>query len=259
MPARQLVRHSTVAILFAWSLAVAVAHADDRSADTSQPPTANTNATTAPRPRHTRVLFITSQDAPQCERELARLNASEGDFAKLRSRGWKIGAGPENHLQIVDQAAIPELIAQLQVHDYPTVACISDGSVLRSFQSGCTTPLDMWTFGWLAKGIDERPASSVPEAARAETTGHYPLRGNHWSVDGAWTPARETVISHLRSPAHVIHLDSSWAIDTWSYEELRSLHDNLHEQFGGGVSASRAKSTSRSSNQFSANRKIQGR
>ncbi len=184
--------------------------------------------------------------------------APGGDFSKLQSVGWTIGAGPENHLQIVDHAAIPELIEQLHVRDYPTVACIYENEVIRSFQSGCTTPLDMWTFGWLAKGIDERPPSSVPEEARAETTGHYPLRGNHWSVDGDWSPSREAVVSHLRGPAHARYLNASWQIDVWSYEELRSLHDNLHETYGGGVSASRAKAAS-STNQFSAGRKVNGR
>ena len=95
-------------------------------------------------------------------------------------------------MQIVDRAAVPELVRQLNAADFPTVACIADGEIVRSFQDGCTTPLDMWTFGWLLKGIDERPSESVPEAARAESTGHYPLRGNHWSVDGDWHPVRAT-------------------------------------------------------------------
>lgn len=218
------------------------------------------DGTSAPpaKPRNPRVLFITSRDVPQCEQELARLRAPDGDFAKLRSVGWKIGPGPENHLQIVEHAAIPELIGQLNVREFPTVACVDHGEIVRSFQSGCTTPLDMWTFGWLAKGVDERPASSVPEAVRAETTGHFPLRGNHWSVDGDWSPSRERVVGHLRGPAHARYLLASWDVESWAYEELRSLHDHLHETYGGGVSASRSKSSS-SANQFSAGRKITGR
>lgn len=220
-----------------------------RAQDASQPP----------RVRNPRVLFITSPDEPVCDKELARLRAPGGDFSRLQSVGWKIGAGPENHLQIVDRAAIPELVAQLEIQHYPTVACVNGDRIVRSFQAGCTTPLDMWTFGWLAKGIDERPSSSTPEAARVETTGNYPLRGNHWSVDGDWSPARETVINHLRGPAHARYLLASQEIEKWSYEELRSLHDNLHETYGGGVSASaqRAKSSS-NANSFSASRKILG-
>jgi hypothetical protein len=209
--------------------------------------------------RARRVLFITAKDSTRCDEELSRLRRPGGDFERLQARGWKIGAGTASHLQIIDRDTVPELVKQLHAGAFPTVACIEDGEIVRSFQDGCTTPLDMWTFGWLLKGIDERPAASIPEAARAETTGHYPLRGNHWSVDGDWTPARETVISHLRGPNHSVHLNRSWAIETWSYEELRSLHDNLHEQFGGGVSAGRAKSASGSTNQFSASRKITGR
>ncbi|HVU87841.1 MAG TPA: hypothetical protein VHD36_11010 [Pirellulales bacterium] len=220
-----------------------------RAQDASQPP----------RVRNPRILFITSPDEPECDKELARLRAPGADFARLQSVGWKIGAGPENHLQIVDRSAIPELVSQLDVKHYPTVACIDGERIVRSFQAGCTTPLDMWTFGWLAKGIDERPASSPTEAARAETTGHYPLRGNHWSVDGDWSPTRETVINHLRGPAHARYLNASQEIEKWSYEELRSLHDHLHETYGGGVSASaqRAKSSS-NANSFSASRKILG-
>jgi hypothetical protein len=212
------------------------------------------------RPRNPRVLFITAKDNARCDEELARLRRPGGDFERMRAYGWKIGPGVGSHLQIVDRDTIPDLVRRLDVHDYPTVACVSDDEIVRSFQSGCTTPLDQWTFGWLAKGVDERPPSSVPEAARAETTGHYPLRGNHWSVDGDWSPARETVIQHLRGPNHASRLSASWEIESWSYEELRSLHDNLHEAEGGTASSSsRAKSGNRSSNQFSANRKITGR
>jgi hypothetical protein len=211
-------------------------------------------------PRNPRVLFITAKDSTRCIEELARLRRPGGDFERMRAYGWKIGPGAGSHLQIVDRDSIPDLVRRLDVHDYPTVACVSNDEIVRSFQSGCTTPLDQWTFGWLAKGIDERPASSVPEAARAETTGHYPLRGNHWSVDGDWSPARETMIHHLRGPNHASRLSASWEIESWSYEELRSLHDNLHEAEGGvASSSSRAKSGNRGTNQFSANRKITGR
>jgi hypothetical protein len=217
-------------------------------------------ATKADAPRNPRVLFITAKDSVRCDEELARLRRPGGDFERMQTRGWKIGASAANHLQIVDSDDVPDLIRRLDVRVFPTVACIDDGEIVRSFQEGCTTPLDQWTFGFLAKGIDERPPGMVPEAARAESTGHYPLRGNHWSVEGDWSPTRERVISHLRGPNHGSRISSSWAIEAWSYEELRSLHDNLHEQEGGAPSSvSRASSGSRSSNQFSANRKILGR
>ncbi len=152
--------------------------------DTSKPP---------------RVLFITAKDCPRCERELARLRRPGGDFEKMRARGWKIGPGPTNHLQIVDRLAVGDLIAELATSELPKVICVREQEIVRSFQSGCTTPLDMWTFGWLIKGIDERPPGWVPEKARVEWTGHYPLRGNHWSIDEDWNPTRERVVAHLRS------------------------------------------------------------
>jgi hypothetical protein len=206
--------------------------------------------------RDPRVLFVTAKDCSRCDQELARLRRPGGDFEKMQAAGWKIGEGAENHLQIVDQDAIPDLIRELNVREFPTVACIRDGEIVRSFKSGCTTPLDAWTFGFLAKGVDERPPGAVPEAAQAETTGHYPLRGNHWSIDEDWAPTREKVVSHLRGPNHGHQILKNWEIERWSYEELRSLHDNLHEREMGGVSYS---TRSQSSDQFSATRKSMGR
>jgi hypothetical protein len=200
--------------------------------DASKPASAG-HGDSAERTAHvSRVLFITAKGCAKCDVELARLNAPAGDFAWLRSGGWRIGPGAENNIQIVDREAIPDLIAKLKPREFPAVACVEDGEVVRSFTSGCTTPLDAWTFDWLAKGVNERPKAPVLEAVQVESTGSYPLRGNHWSVDGDWNPSRETVIEHLRGPNHVAYLQASWHIDSWSYEELRSLHDDLHEKYG---------------------------
>jgi hypothetical protein len=181
-------------------------------------------------PRDPRVLFITAANSEPSFTELIRLRSPGGAFPAMISRGWKIGPGPENHVQVVDSAAIPEIVRSLNVREFPTVACISEGQILRSFKSGCTTPLDAWTFGWLLTGKNERPPASVPEPARVASTGSYRLRGNHWSVDGDWNPARATVVSHLRSPSHGYRIASNWRLESWSYEELRSLHDDLHDQ-----------------------------
>jgi hypothetical protein len=196
----------------------------------------DTTDASRPRPVSARVLFITTNDCPRCEFELARLRKPGGDFEKMRARGWKVGAGADDHLQIVDRSAVADLVEQLKVRQFPTVAAVSDGQIVRSFQAGCTTPLDVWTFGFLAKGIDERPPGSVPEAARVETTGNYPLRGNHWSIDEDWNPPREKVVNHLRGPVHGGQTAKYSNLESWSYEELRSLHDNLHEIEMGGVS-----------------------
>jgi hypothetical protein len=235
------------------------ATAQDPAESQRQPPgsTAENKEPGRTRPQSSRVVFITTKDCPKCERELARLRRPGGDFQKMQARGWKIGKGEENHLQIVDREALGDLIAQLDPRDFPTVACISGNEIVRSFKSGCTTPLDMWTFAWLAKGVDERPPGSVPEAARVETTGHFPLRGNHWSIDEDWNPTRDKVVSHLRGPNHGAHIAANWEIETWSYEELRSLHDHLHEQeMASGNYVGRSQPAS---NPFSATRKQLGR
>ena len=153
----------------------------------------------------------------------------------MKSTGWKIGDGPENHIQIVDREAVTDLVSKLNVREFPTVACVSDGEILRSFKDGCTTPLDVWTFGWLIKGQNERPTAPIPEPIRVATTGNYPLRGNHWSVDGAWSPSKEFMVAHLRGATHGQQINVSWKIESWSYEELRSLHDDLHEHEMGGA------------------------
>ena len=200
------------------------------------------------RPRATsrslRVVFITAKDCDECDRVLTRLRRLGGDFETMKSAGWKIGEGPENHIQLVDRADVADLVEKLGVREFPTVACISDGEIARAFQGGCTTPLDSWTLSWLMKGKDERPTPVKPEPITVATTGNYPLRGNHWSMDGIWNPSKETLVSHLRGPVHGPQLAasySSYQIETWSVEELRSLHDNLHEiEMGGVVPASYA-------------------
>jgi len=204
----------------------AVAAADAGIERSGNAPTANPRRKSPPR-----VLFITAKNCSRCDKELARLRRSGGVFEKMQAGGWRIGEGPENQIQIVDRDQEPELVKKLNPQEFPVVACVEDGEVVRSFKSGCTTPLDAWTFGFLAKGVDERPPGAVPEAARVESTGSYRLRGNHWSVDGDWNPTRETVIQHLRGSAHTGQLESQWQIEGWSYEELRSLHDDLHERY----------------------------
>lgn len=183
-----------------------------------------------------KVLFITSKDSPDCDKVLGQLMRPNGDFDKMRAAGWKIGKGPGNQLQIVDKDEVPELMAQLGKQEFPAVASVDkSGEVVRYFRFGCTTPLDMWTFGFLAKGIDERPAGFVMETARVEWTAHYPLRGNHWSVEGDWSPSKEKTVAHLHGPNHQSQLIPEWHIEEWSLEELRSLHDDLHEKYDTGT------------------------
>jgi hypothetical protein len=196
----------------------------------------STPATDPKAPRNPRVLYISMKGCPACVQQLARLRRPGGDFDGMRAKGWKIGTTPDCHVQIVDREQIPELIARFNIQSFPTVICIKDQEIVRSFSSGCTTPLDSWTFGFLLSGKNERPPGSISEAARVAWTGSYPLRGNHWSVEGDWNPSRDKVVSHLRT-THGTQVTATYAIDTWSIEELKSLHDDLHEkESGAGVS-----------------------
>jgi hypothetical protein len=216
--------------------------------------------------RSTRVLFITAKGCENCEKELNRLWKTGGDFEVMQSYGWKIGKEPTNHIQIVDREEFPDLVELLGVRQFPTVACIENGEIVRSFTEGCTTPLDVWTFGWLYKGQNERPASlsAVTEAARVETTGHYRLRGNHWTVEGQPNPSKEMVLAHLRGPNHGHAAPAYGSLETWSLEELRSLHDDLHEREGGTVgnfvyAQSGPIAANRNLEAFSGGRKVSGK
>ncbi len=209
--------------------------------------------------RNPRVLFITMKGCSKCEQELARLSLPGGDFESMRTAGWKIGDSAESHIQIIDQETIPDLVEQLNIREFPTVACVNKGEIVRSFKAGCSTPLDVWTFGFLLKGKNERPQAAIPEPIKVATTGHYPLRGNHWSVDGDWNPSPTKLAAHLRSPNHVTQIAANWEIETWSSEELRSLHDDLHEREMGGVSAgsyAQSPPANRGIGQFAAGRKF---
>jgi hypothetical protein len=81
-------------------------------------------------------------------------------------------------------------------------------------------------------GNDLRPAEYVDEPVTVKTTGHYRLRGNHWSVEGNWNPTSNEVARHLRA-SHSNQLQAGWKIEDWSVEELRSLHDDIHDREEG--------------------------
>jgi hypothetical protein len=259
------------AIMLAF-LAASVSVADDlKSVKTQQASTtagsieSKNSQGEAPKPRRTRVLVILRNDDEHCAEEIEKLNKSGGTFEVLKSAGWKIGDQSQSHIQIVDESAFPEVVEQFKLPEFPLVACISDGEIVRSFKDGCSTPLDVWTFGWLLKGESERPKSSIPETVRVETTGNYRLRGNHWTVEGNPNPPKEVVVSHLRGPNHGHASGSYGAIDGWSYEELRSLHDDLHEREGGTIGnfapaySNQPPAANRSLDAFAGNRKALGR
>jgi hypothetical protein len=182
--------------------------------------------------RSPRVLLIVRDNCPACDAELARLGAPGGAFDSLRRQRWSIGPDADSHIQIVNMKERPDLADSLGVQQFPTVACLHENRIVRSFTAGCRTPLDEWTFGWLLNGRDERDEPVLPESVTVDWTGHYPLRGNHWSIDGEWLPSLDYVIEHLRGENHLTQIPPNWPIDSWSYEELRSLHDDVHENDG---------------------------
>ncbi len=199
-------------------------------------------------PRKERVLLIVRDDCPKCEAELERLRRPGGPFEAMQAVGWKIGTTPDSHVQIVKRDEAPEFAKSLTATDLPAVAGIEGDEAVRYFKTGCTTPLDQWTFGWLISGKDQRPASAVSEAARVASTGNYRLRGNHWSIEGDFNPSQEKVVAHLHGPNHG-HV--SWGygnIETWSLEEVRSLHDDLHEREGGTVGVANSSGSRATSN-----------
>lgn len=216
-------------------------------------------------PRAKRILMVSAPSCARCADELRRLEAPGGPFELLRNRGWKIGAGAENHIQIIDKsgpvtADIANVVVQLNHENAPVVVYVENGDIARSFRGGCTTPLDQWTFGWLMTGNDQRPAPYHPEAITVATSGNYPLRGNHWSVEGHLNPSREYIIQHLRS-VHGGYLQANWNIETWSQEELLSAHDDIHERtegFRGRHPGSGSSIVSRSSASSKAPAKVMG-
>lgn len=209
----------------------------------------STSSVTRPA-RSKRILLLITPECERCADELRRLSADGGPFDILRRRGWKIGPGTENHIQILDAAVpadaeIAPVIAALQPKSFPVVLYIEQGTIARSFQRGCTTPLDEWTFGWLMTGNDDRPAEPPAEPIQVQTTGNYRLRGNHWSVEGNWNPTHAEVVHHLRA-VHGAQIQSGWIIESWSLEELRSLHDDLHDRGEGFRGRYAGSTTSRS-------------
>lgn len=202
----------------------------------------STDRSTSGRPkwlgRKLRVWLVLPEAEGRSTPALEKLQSPGGEFEILRKVGWKIGAEPESHLQLVSASAATEWLGDLDGKPLPLVVAVEEGAVVRSFQSGCTTPLDRWTFGWLLKGEDERPASAPSEPARVASTGNYRLRGNHWSVEGDWQPSKATVIAHLQGVNHGHKTNGKYTLESWSLEELLSLHDDLHEQEGGTIGGS---------------------
>lgn len=187
------------------------------------------NAEGEPMHRNLQVLLIMSWSHPGAEAELRRLEAVDGTFERLRAVGWRVGLGERDHLRIVTADERRDLVEKLALQSFPAVVAIHNGEVIRSFRSGCTTPLDEYTFEWMRSGVNYRPASEPLLQPTVAWSGSYPLRGSHWSVDGSYSPSQSQLLRHLRGANHAHLIPGDWMIESWSYEELRSLHDDLHE------------------------------
>lgn len=176
------------------------------------------------------ILFIVDPNCTACDELLKEL---ESEFQPMRYSNWKIDRGSDAHIRIIDKAAAVSLLklsdAEAKEMQLPKVLAIRKNEVVRYFKAGCSTPLDRWTFDWLFTGVERRPTPPPIQPVTVPTTGNYPLRGGHWSVAGDWHPSREKVLGHLRGPNHQSQLKPEWNLELWSREELRSLHDNLHE------------------------------
>lgn len=96
-----------------------------------------------PRKQRRRILVFTASWCAPCRR------FREEIAPKLRAEDWKIGTGPNNHLQYVDvSSGLPEGIEAL-----PTFVLIEDGRELRRRVG----ELDQWEIGELYKGYSEKP------------------------------------------------------------------------------------------------------
>ncbi len=79
------------------------------------------------------------------------------------------------------------------------------------------------------KLIEEDPPKPTPKAiakpAPAPARSGYPVRGSHWTFPGS---NRTQLIHHLQSGEHAGKFSLSW-LNSLSYQELLSLHDDDHE------------------------------
>ena len=236
------------------SLTVPVFAGDTASAGSATAKvTESSDPTHRPRPGDGKRILVVFEPATERSRvEMAKLNAPGGTFEALKKRGWRIGDDAASHVRLVDRSkpidpSLEPILSQLPIGDGPVVVAIDEGQIARSFKRGCTTPLDQWTFGWLMTGNDDRTIDFVPEPVKVATTGNYRLRGNHWSIEGDWNPTRDSVARHLRA-SHPSGIPAGAKIEIWSLEELRSLHDDIHDREEGfrGRYAAAATTTARS-------------
>lgn len=74
----------------------------------------------------------------------------------------------------------------------------------------------------VTQAVIEKPK---PKATTAPAHAGYPVRGSHWTFPGS---GRQQLIAHLQSGQHAGKFSSAW-LNSLSYQELLSLHDDDHE------------------------------
>ena len=78
-----------------------------------------------PRALNDRILFFTADWCGPCQ-------AVKRDvFPSLKVAGWSIGAGPSNHIQVIDADADQELMAKWKIGSLPTFIRVSGGNEVR--------------------------------------------------------------------------------------------------------------------------------
>ena len=180
-----------------------------------------------------RAVIIMAEWCIHCPKEKVATAAE-----KLRKNGWKIGPEPTNQIQILDvDKHTPEAdrvfnALDQQMPGLPFMVAVEGGKIVRRLETGCTTPIDQWSLGWLATGIDERP-DREKEPATVRRSGNYPLRGGWWTVNQyparANSPNRNYIVSHLlEGGKHAGKFATAW-LNSLTIPELHSLHSDDHE------------------------------
>jgi len=177
--------------------------------------------------REPRLLFVNSLESDWSQQELLRLQQPQAAFEMLQGRGWRIGTAANQHLQLINAEERPDVVGRYGAADFPWVGCLQRGRIVRVYNRRAKAPLDAWSLSWLLSGEDRRPASGES----SPTVAGYPVTRSHWIVNGDHAPIQEVVLQHLETPLHRNRVPSAWDLGTWTYPELRSLHDDLH-RFG---------------------------